>query len=300
MDRLARCVALGLAWLSLGLVQLPPASASPPQSKAAGAEVDRSPVDLLLTPDEQWLLTANQNSNSVSLVRVADGVVVDEIPCGSRPSALALTPDGNRVLVSCTGSGELLVLALQNEKLESVGVLRLDDEPLGVAVTPAGHRAYVALTKANRSSRGRPRRPGRAIAHSGRPLAPLPGLVARRHAAGRGHQRQRRSLGDRHSRRKTAVRNQVRGPESGTHADVRRWQIRLRPVDGLCRPPHHVGQHSRRLGTRQPVGPRAPRRPGAARRWRSTRAARPWAIRMGWPSARMSNGSHCRFPAPTN
>ena len=124
-----------------------PASASPPQSKAAGAEVDRSPVDLLLTPDEKWLLTANQTSSSVSLVRVADGVVVDEIPCGSRPSALALTPDGNRVLVSCTGSGELHVLCWSTRSSESVGVLRLDDEPLGVAVTPDGHRAYVALTK---------------------------------------------------------------------------------------------------------------------------------------------------------
>ena len=48
---------------------------------------DRSPVDLVLTPDEQWLLTANQTADSVSLIKVATGEVAAEAPCGRRPSA---------------------------------------------------------------------------------------------------------------------------------------------------------------------------------------------------------------------
>ncbi len=60
------------------------AADSPPASPR-----DRSPVDVALTPDGRWLLTVNQTSDSVSLVRVDDGAVVAEIACGRHPSAIA-------------------------------------------------------------------------------------------------------------------------------------------------------------------------------------------------------------------
>ncbi|MFN9914998.1 MAG: hypothetical protein ACK53L_20580, partial [Pirellulaceae bacterium] len=36
------------------------------------ASRDRSPVDLVVSPEANWLATVNQTSNSVSLVRIAD------------------------------------------------------------------------------------------------------------------------------------------------------------------------------------------------------------------------------------
>jgi len=113
------------------------------------AAQDRSPVDLVLTPDEQWLLTANQTSNSVSLVRVSDGTVVAEAACGKHPSAIVLTPDGRKALVSGTYSGELTVLALNGPTLQPAGSIHLGFEPRGIAVSPDGKLAYVALTAAN-------------------------------------------------------------------------------------------------------------------------------------------------------
>jgi YVTN family beta-propeller protein len=110
---------------------------------------DRSPVDLVLTADEQWLLTANQTADTVSLIRTATGEVVAEVPCGRRPSALTLTPDGRRVLVSGTFSGELTVLALTDGKLTRSGSVRLGFEPRGLAVSPDGKLAFVALTTAH-------------------------------------------------------------------------------------------------------------------------------------------------------
>ncbi len=113
------------------------------------AALDRSPVDLVLTPDEAWLLTVNQTSASVSLVRASDGVVVSEVACGRHPSAIALTPDGRRALVSATYGGELAVFSLQGEKLAAAGSVWLGFEPRGIAVSPDGRWAYVALTAAN-------------------------------------------------------------------------------------------------------------------------------------------------------
>jgi YVTN family beta-propeller protein len=111
--------------------------------------VDRSPVDLALSPDSRWLLSANQTSGSVSLVRVADGAVVSEIPCGRHPSAIALTADGRRALVTATYSGELIVLTLDGEQLRPSGAVHLGFEPRGVAASPDGRLVYVALTAAN-------------------------------------------------------------------------------------------------------------------------------------------------------
>ena len=50
----------------------------------------RSPVDIVLSADGNWLVTANQTSHSLSLVDTASGTVVDELPCGSHPVAIAL------------------------------------------------------------------------------------------------------------------------------------------------------------------------------------------------------------------
>jgi YVTN family beta-propeller protein len=119
------------------------------ESPPTRGEPDRSPVDLVLTADEQWLLTANQTSDSVSLVRTDTGEVVAEAPCGRRPSALALCPDGRRVLVTGTYSGDLTVLEIDGLMLKAVGSVDLGFEPRGVAVSPDGRLAYVALTTAS-------------------------------------------------------------------------------------------------------------------------------------------------------
>jgi len=118
-------------------------------SSSTGAEPDRSPVDLVLTSDEQYLLTANQTADSVSLVNILSGRVVAEAACGHRPSGLTLTPDGRRVLVTGTYSGDLTVLELHGERLTHSAKLHLGFEPRGVAVSPDGGTAYVALTADN-------------------------------------------------------------------------------------------------------------------------------------------------------
>lgn len=156
--RRAACAVLGLAACGLALLRTAPAedAAAPGPSSgpardadaAVPADSDRSPVDLLLTPDEQWLVTANQSSSTLSLVRAETGQVTDEIPCGRKPAALALTPDGRRFLATGTFGGDLRAYEIQGERLVEVARLRLGFEPYGIAVSPDGAVAYVALAAA--------------------------------------------------------------------------------------------------------------------------------------------------------
>src|SRR5487761_1232591 len=132
----------------------------PISAALATAEVDRSPVDLALSPDEAWLITVNQTSDSVSLVDVAEGKVVGELSCGHHPSAVALAADG-RVVVTGTYSGTLDLFELSDGRLTADGSIAVGSHPVGVAISADG--------------RG--------------PLAALPGLVARWQSPGGRYQR---------------------------------------------------------------------------------------------------------------
>ncbi|MGD9720939.1 MAG: beta-propeller fold lactonase family protein [Pirellulales bacterium] len=151
--RIAVCTMIALATLAGGHWALRADNESPTEPRRATSlideRVDRSPADLVLTPDEAWILSANQTSHTVSLVRASDGVVVDEAPCGRRPAAIAVTPDGRRALVTAAQSGELCVFEIVDQLLRPAGVVQLGHEPHGVAVSPDGRTAYVALAMAN-------------------------------------------------------------------------------------------------------------------------------------------------------
>jgi mono/diheme cytochrome c family protein len=137
--------AVGLAVCASGFLasrQIGPVAAD----ESTSIEVDRSPVDVVLSPDEQWAVTANQTADSISLVDLTTGHVARELRCGARPSALAVHEE--TLLVSCSHSGTLERFRWSGSTLEPVVKIAIGFEPLGVAIAPDGHTAYVALTLA--------------------------------------------------------------------------------------------------------------------------------------------------------
>ncbi|HEX5105657.1 MAG TPA: c-type cytochrome [Pirellulaceae bacterium] len=115
-------------------------------SASAADERDRSPVDLVLAPDESWLATVNQTSNTVSLVRTSDGQVLDEVAVGEHPIAISLAPDSKTLLVSGHYSGDVSLLEVQGEKLAKIGSIDVGFHPHDIAVTADGKSAFVART----------------------------------------------------------------------------------------------------------------------------------------------------------
>lgn len=112
--------------------------------EAAPPEIDRSPVDLVISPDNDWLITVNQTSDSISLVDVVQQTVVAELPCGHHPSAIALSVDGRRVAVTATYAGSVELFDLHDGRLSPAGSIEVGFHPIGIVITKDGRTAYVA------------------------------------------------------------------------------------------------------------------------------------------------------------
>ncbi|MCH7728930.1 MAG: beta-propeller fold lactonase family protein, partial [Planctomycetes bacterium] len=144
------CLLVGVALVVVGAKPniVTPPDANDVNTVDANTGPHRSPVDLVISHDNSWLVTANQTSNTASLVRVADGTILDEVTVGRRPSGLILSPDGKRVLITASYAGNLVVLEVREDKLEEVAKIHVGFEPHGIAIDPNGRIAYVALTAA--------------------------------------------------------------------------------------------------------------------------------------------------------
>ena len=119
------------------------------RSAGQGIEGDRSPVDLVVGPKSSgasWIVTVNQTSDSVSLVDIVSGKVLDEQRVGEYPTGIVLHPSLERVYVTGSYSGTIHAFGVSEGKLVSEGVWKLGGQPTGLAITGDGERLMVALT----------------------------------------------------------------------------------------------------------------------------------------------------------
>jgi DNA-binding beta-propeller fold protein YncE len=104
----------------------------------------RSPIDIALLPDAR-ALTANHTADSVSLIDLTRGTVLDEVPCGRKPSAVACSPDGTRAAVSNLWSGTISLFQIEKAALKPCGEIPVGPMPRGLVFTRDGGRLFVAV-----------------------------------------------------------------------------------------------------------------------------------------------------------
>lgn len=126
----------GLAWAP-GLVS------------GGASEPHRSPIALAVAPDGTRVLTANQTSDSVSLVDISAGRVLAETTTGRKPAGVAWSPDGKRAVVSHWYGYDVAILEVSEESLKVLGRVEVGPEPRGVALSSDGATAYVAVGVTN-------------------------------------------------------------------------------------------------------------------------------------------------------
>ena len=106
-------------------------------------------TNVALTSDDQRLVVANRDSDTVTVLRVRDAAGNDafeklaEIAVGDEPRAVAIAPRDRTAYVANTASGTVSVLSLD----DPAGVedeIPVGTEPRGLALTPAGTLLFVA------------------------------------------------------------------------------------------------------------------------------------------------------------
>ena len=139
-----------------------------------GRELARWPVgehpnEMVLSPDGR-LFVAEANRNTVSVVRVKDGHVLETLsssldpaaPPGSMPNSLALSPDGQLLFVANATNNNLAIFGINDPgRSRSLGFIPTGWFPTSVRVSPDGRRLLIAN--------------GKGLASSANPRGPFPG-----------------------------------------------------------------------------------------------------------------------------
>ena len=122
------------------------------------------PNEMALARDGHYLLVANANHNTVSVLETSSGRVIETLaaellpasPPGSTPNSLALSPDEKLLFVANANINAVAVFDFsQPGRSRSLGFIPVGWYPTSVRVTPDGRRLLVAngkgiISKANR------------------------------------------------------------------------------------------------------------------------------------------------------
>lgn len=134
MSKIAAC-----AGLALGIALLAAAFAH-----ADDAPRLRRPLAAVLSADDRLLYVANEQTGSVSIIDVFSGRISAEIAIGRQLVDFTATPDRRTWLALDGGTGELLRLSVDGQKVDVAERLPVDRTAVRVVVSQNGKRAYVS------------------------------------------------------------------------------------------------------------------------------------------------------------
>lgn len=97
---------------------------------------------LAVSPDGRLAYTANMGSGSVSVIDLAAGAKLRDVPAGREPEGIALSPDGRRLWVADRRGAVLRVFDASTMRL--VATLPTGKTPIRVAISPDGRTALTS------------------------------------------------------------------------------------------------------------------------------------------------------------
>jgi PQQ-dependent catabolism-associated beta-propeller protein len=109
-----------------------------------------------VSPDGKWLVNTSETTSMAHFIDTSTLEVVDSVLVDTRPRFARFTPDGSKVWVSSEVGGTVAVIDVATRKiLHKVefavqGLRKETIQPVGIAITPDGKTAFVALGPANR------------------------------------------------------------------------------------------------------------------------------------------------------
>ncbi|HLB55267.1 MAG TPA: YncE family protein, partial [Gemmatimonadales bacterium] len=130
----------GLATLEDSLVL----AAKPPRQ--AGT---RYPAGLAVSPDDRFLYVAENLADSLAVVDLSSGRVVQRLPAGRYPYGVAVAPDG-AVYVSAWGGTEVVGFRPAAGGLAPSGAIRVGRHPSALLLNRDGSRLFVASASTDR------------------------------------------------------------------------------------------------------------------------------------------------------
>jgi YVTN family beta-propeller protein len=110
------------------------------------------PVDAVLSQDGTLAYVADFYSDDVAVFDTASGQLLDTIPVGMAPFALALSPDGDALYTADQGDGSVYTINTVSDTVTSaVGIgaapqIRYGDGPLGITTSADGSAVYVTTS----------------------------------------------------------------------------------------------------------------------------------------------------------
>jgi YVTN family beta-propeller protein len=109
---------------------------------------------ITLNADDTLMAVVNPDVNTVTFFDVGGdrNVGLGEIPVGTEPNGVVLSPDGKFAYVANTVDGTVSVLQVDASKqpvASVIATLEVGVEPYGIAITPNGSKIYVTNSRSN-------------------------------------------------------------------------------------------------------------------------------------------------------
>jgi YVTN family beta-propeller protein len=117
--------------------------------RAPHTDGTRYPAGLALSPDDRFLYVAENLADSLAVVDLGTGSVVQRVATGRYPYSVVVARDGS-VYVSAWGAYEVRSFHPRGDRLEATGAIRVGRHPSALLLNPDGARLFIASASTDR------------------------------------------------------------------------------------------------------------------------------------------------------